>query len=179
MISSLLGISTSIIAPKLLSNLKDQKIHILHVMPGRIRLQCDQWKNKLVAQSLESSYKQIPVIKDVKCSPYTGSLLLEFNVQHLDPDHFHQLLQHAVNVSQELYPSMESELMKKMRGTVNSFDGLIKKRTSGKVDVDSLLLLIMLGKGVTGFNRNPAFSSSLLFWAYTLIKNEVEIKDDN
>jgi hypothetical protein len=178
MISSLIGLGASIFAPKLLSQLKDQKIQILHAMPGRIRLQCDQWKNQEIATSLENSFKKIPIVKHVTSSPLTGSLLLQFNVQHIEPNDFDQLMQHAVNVSVSTYPYIESKLMKTMRGTVSSFDGLIKKRTSGKVDIDSLLLLLMLGKGVSGFKSNPAFSSSLLFWAYSLIKNEVEIRHD-
>lgn len=178
MMSSLIGIGTSIFAPKLLSQIKDQKIQILHAMPGRIRLQCNQWKNQEIATSLETSFKKIPIVKHVNSSPLTGSLLLEFHVQHIEPKDFDQLMQYAVNVSVSTYPYIESKLMKTMRGTVNSFDGLIKKRSSGKIDIDSLLLLLMLGKGVSGFKNNPAFSSSLLFWAYSLIKNEVEIRHD-
>jgi hypothetical protein len=170
MISSLLGIGTTFIAPKLLSQLKDQKIKILHAMPGRIRLQCNQWKNEEVAQSLEDSFKKIQIVSKANASPKTGSLLLEFHVMHLKPDDFDQLMQHAVNTAVSTYPNIDSRLMKTVKGTVNSFDGLVKKRTSGNIDVDSLLLLLMLGKGITGYKNNPAFSSSLLFWAYSLIK---------
>jgi hypothetical protein len=178
MMPSLIGLGTTILAPKLLSRLKDQKIQILHAMPGRIRLQCNQWKNKEVATSLESSFKKLSIIKRASSSHFTGSLLLEFNVECIDPKVFDQLMQHAVDVAVSAYPKTESRLMRTMRGTVNSFDGLVKKRTSGNVDVDSLLLLLMLGKGVTGFKNNPAFSSSLLFWAYSLIKNEGEFHHD-
>lgn len=176
MMPSLIGLGTTIVAPKLLSRLKDQKIQILHAMPGRIRLQCDEWRNQEVATSLESSFKKIPIVKNVSSSPITGSLLLEFNVQHIQPRDFDWLVQHGVDVTVSVYPTIESKLKKTMRGTVNSFDGLIKKRTSGNVDIDSLLILLLLGKGITGFRINPAFSSSLLFWAYSLLKNETEMK---
>jgi hypothetical protein len=175
MMSSLIGLGASIVAPKLLSSMNDQKIKVLHAMPGRIRLQCDQWKCKEVATSIENAFKVLPIVNQVTVSPIRGSLLLVFNVQHLDQQQFDRLMQHAVNASVAAYPKMDSKLSKTIRGTVNSFDGLIKKRTTGKADLDSLLLLFMVGKGITGIKTNPAFSSSLLFWAYSLIKKEDEL----
>ena len=46
MMSTLVGIGASIIAPKLMSQFRDQKVKVVHAMPGRLRLQCDSWKNE-------------------------------------------------------------------------------------------------------------------------------------
>ncbi|WHY85602.1 hypothetical protein QNH39_23815 [Neobacillus novalis] len=172
MISSLVGLGASLLAPKLLSSITDQKIEVVHAMPGRLRLKCDRWKNEVVATHLEQTFSQLTIIKSVSGSPITGSLVIEFNVPTLTPEQFDELLKLAVDTSVSAYPYVEAQLMKTMKKTVSTVDGLIKKRSSGKADVDSLLSLFLLVYGVTRFPVNPAFSSSVLYWAYTIITNE-------
>ena len=48
----------------------------------------------------------------------------------------------------------------------------IKKQTNGFADFDSLFALFLLGKGIHAFSNAPAFSSSLFYWAYTIIKGK-------
>lgn len=178
MFSSLFGLGVSMLAPKVFSFLGDQKIKVVHAMTGRIRLQCDQWKDKVVAGGLEKALANDALVKTVKASKVSGSLLIEFNVSHLTQEQFDKILLQAVEAAVSSYPHMESQIMDKMRQTVQLVDGQIKKRTSAIADLDSLLVLLMLGKGVTGFSKNSAFSSSLLFWAYNIITNRKEIDDD-
>ncbi|MDQ0257283.1 hypothetical protein J2S74_004741 [Evansella vedderi] len=178
MISSLFGLGASIFGPKVFSFFNDQNIHVIHAMPGRIRLQCDRWKDKVVAQSLEKNLSDDALVKRVKATPVSGSLLLEFNVPHLTQEQFDKVLVQAVEAAVSAYPQMESQIMDKMRKTVQVVDGQIKKRTSALADLDSILVLLMLGKGISGFSKNPSFSSSLLFWAYNIITNRKEMDDD-
>lgn len=172
MISSLVGLGASLLAPKLLSSITDQKIEVVHAMPGRVRLKCIRWKDEIVVHHLEQTFRQLTIVKSVSGSPITGSLLIEFNVPTLSPEQFDELLKLAVDTSVNAYPYVEAQLMKTMKKTVSTMDGLIKKRSSGKADVDSLLSLFLLIYGVTRFPVNPAFSSSLLYWAYTIITKE-------
>jgi hypothetical protein len=172
MISSLMGLGASLIAPKLFSYINDQKIEVVHAMPGRVRLKCDQWKVEAVSSHLEQTFRQLHIVKHVEASPITGSLLIEFVVPNLTSQQFEELLELAVNTSVNAFPHVEAQLMKTMKNTISSVDGLIKKRTAGKADVDSLLSLFLLIYGVIGLPANPAFSSSLLYWSYTIITKE-------
>ncbi|EKN69071.1 hypothetical protein BABA_11596 [Neobacillus bataviensis LMG 21833] len=178
MISSLVGLGASLLAPKLLSSINDQKIEVVHAMPGRVRLKCDRWKDEMVAHHLEQTFNQLTIVKSASGSPITGSLLIEFNVPALSPEQFDELLKLAVDTSVNAYPYVEAQLMKTMKKTVSSVDGLIKKRSSGKADVDSLLSLFLLISGVTRFSANPAFSSSLLYWAYTIMTKEKGLNNE-
>ncbi|PLR95525.1 HMA2 domain-containing protein [Bacillus sp. T33-2] len=172
MISSLVGLGASLVAPKLFSQLNDQKVEFVHAMPGRVRLKCSRWKDDTVSKHLVKMLSQLEIVKHVSASPITGSLLIEFVVPSLTPEQFDELVKLAVNTSVNAFPHTEAKLMKSMKNTVSSVDGLIKKRTSGKADVDSLLSLFLIIYGMAGFSANPAFSSSLLYWFYTLITKE-------
>jgi hypothetical protein len=172
MISSLPGIVASLAGSRLLSTYSTQKVNVVHAMPGRIRLQSNQWKSKEVSQSLESSFRVNPLVQQVSASPVTGSLLLEFKVLHLTPEQFDQLVQEAVKASVNAYPYQEATLMKSLKKTVNSIDRRIKTKTFGRADLNSLLILFLLGKGLWNFKRNPSFSIGLLLWAYGLLTRE-------
>jgi hypothetical protein len=172
MISSLVGLGASLLAPKILSQINDQKVEVVHAMPGRVRLKCDRWKDPVVAAHLEQTFSHLGIVKHVSASPITGSLLIEFFVPSLTTEQFDELVKLAVNTSVNAFPHVEAQLMKTMKNTVSSVDGLIKKRTSGKADIDSLLSLFLLIYGTVGFSANPAFSSSLLYWSYTIITKE-------
>lgn len=172
MIKTLIGLGASLAAPTIMKQLKDQKVQVLHAMPGRVRLQSDRWKEPFIAMELEKQFSTIPIVRNVKASSVTGSLLLEFTMNHLTSQQFDELVQIAVNTSIQTYPYIDSSMKKTLKKGMNSFDHLIKTQTGGRADFESLLTLWLLIKGTTGFTSNPAFASSLLYWAYTLMKKE-------
>jgi hypothetical protein len=106
-----------------LSQFIPQKVNIMQVIPGRVRLQCNQWRNKDVSQSLEKVFQNHPVVKKVSTSPITGSLLLELTVDHLSKEQFHQLVQQAVDAT---YHRRESGLMELMQKTIQWVDKKVK-----------------------------------------------------
>ncbi|MCC5800836.1 HMA2 domain-containing protein [Rossellomorea vietnamensis] len=172
MIQTLVGLGASILAPSIMKRLKDQKVQVVHAMPGRVRLQSDHWKEEKIAVALESQFSQIPIVKTVRASGVTGSLLLEFHSSHLTPEQFDELIQLAVHTSTQAYAEIDAKMKKKMKKGVHTVDHIIKKQTGGKADFESLMVAWLLFKGATGFAANPAFASSLLYWAYTLITKE-------
>ncbi|MFC0524478.1 HMA2 domain-containing protein [Pontibacillus salicampi] len=172
MIQSILGIGASLAAPSIMKRLKDQKVQVLHAMPGRVRLQCNHWKNHTIAEELEEQFSYFPIVQSVRASGITGSLLLEFTTPYLTSEQFDEIVQAAVNISTDAYRYTEAAMKASMRNGLSSVDHLVKKQTGGKADIDSLLTLFLLMKGTTGFAANPAFASSLLFWAYTLMTKE-------
>ncbi|KGX91061.1 hypothetical protein N781_04945 [Pontibacillus halophilus JSM 076056 = DSM 19796] len=172
MIQTLIGLGASFAIPSLMKRLKDQKVQVLHAMPGRVRLQSDHWKDDHIAVALEEQFSTISIVKNVRASGTTGSLLIEFTTPHLTSQQFDEVVQLAVDTSTRAYRHVDASLTKSMRHGVDSLDQLIKKQTGAKTDLDSLIVLGLLVKGTTGFATNPAFASSLLYWAYTILKRE-------
>ncbi|RBW68760.1 HMA2 domain-containing protein [Bacillus taeanensis] len=172
MLSSFLGLGASFAAAKLMKNIQHHNVQVLHAMPGRVRLQCDRWKDAEITKALEEALEAKNIVRAVRANPVTGTLVLEFKVQHLSAEEFDELIQHAVQTTTETYGQIDSKVTKTMRGAVNRVDENIKKQTAGTVDIDALLILLLVGKGISGFKGNPAFSSSLLYWAYNLLQKE-------
>ncbi len=172
MINTILGIGASLLAPKIMSGIQDQKVHVLHAVPGRVRLQCDRWKYEQTTNNLMHVFKSIPIVKEAHASPITGSLLLTFHSQTLTPEQFDHIVKSAVQTSIATYPELQSDLMNILKNVVSTVNSTMKKQSAGKIDIDSLLSVILIINGVVRIPTNPAFSSSLLYWAYTIITNK-------
>lgn len=168
-VNTILNIGATIIAPKLMANLKDQKVTVVHAIPGRVRLQCDKWKNKPTADNLVKMFQSFPIVKEVKASPITGSLTLQFHVKTITQEQFDEIVQSAVETSVATYPELQADLMAILKNIVKTIDITLKKQSAGKVDVASLLSVVLIINGVLRMPTNPTFSSSLLYWAYTII----------
>ena len=50
----------SLVTPKIMSQFRDQKIKVVHAMPGRLRIQCDSWKDDTVAKALSKNVEKYP-----------------------------------------------------------------------------------------------------------------------
>lgn len=170
--SSIVGIGASLIAPKLMSQFRDQKIKVVHAMPGRLRLQCDSWKNEIVAKSLNDKIVKSPIVLSSKASHITGSLLLIFKVPQISQQQLDELIQFIVETASDALLLTDATLMRGMQNTLGMVDKGIKKQTNGFADFDSLFVLFLLGKGIHAFSNTPAFSASLFYWAYSIIKQK-------
>lgn len=155
-----------------MSQFRDQKIKILHAMPGRLRLQCDSWKSEIVAKALEDKLLNNPLIKSTKSSHIMGSLTLQFVVPHISQQELDELMQTIVQVASDALLETDATIMKGMQKTLQVVDVGIKKQTNGFADFDSLFVMFLLGKGIHAFSNAPAFSASLFYWAYSIIKQK-------
>lgn len=166
------GLGASLIANTAMKNIQNQKVNVLHASPGRVRLQCDRWKNLPTSRSLERLFQEIPLVDRVETSPVTGTLLLTFTVSTLTTQQFDQIVQQAVQASVAAYPELESDLMNIMKQLVRTVDNTVKRTSGGKLDIDSLLVVYLLLAGIAKRKAFPAFSASLIFWAYNLVAKE-------
>lgn len=172
MMSTLVGIGASLITPKVMSQFRDQKVKVIHAIPGRLRLQCDSWKNNIVANALSKNVENYPLVLTSEASPITGSLTLTFVVPQISQQELEELMQYIVQTASDALLLTDATLMKGMQKTLVFVDRGIKKQTNGFADFDSLFAFFLLGKGIHAFSNAPAFSSSLFYWAYTIIKGK-------
>lgn len=174
MLPTVIGLGVSFIAPKIMSQFRDQKIKVVHAMPGRLRIQCDSWKHRIIAHALTEEVKKHPLILTSEASELTGSLLLQFVVPHINQEELDELMSYIVQIATNAILNKDATLMNGMTNTLGFIDKGIKKQTNGFADFDSLFVLFLLGKGIQTFGSAPAFSASLLYWSYNIIKDKGE-----
>ncbi|MCW9134143.1 hypothetical protein OF830_25465 [Bacillus paramycoides] len=172
MIQTIVGIGASLFAPKIMSQFRDQKIKVRHAMPGRLRIQCDNWKNVIIAQILDERVEKHPLILTSNASHVTGSLTLEFVVPHISQQELDELLQFIAQTASDALIYTDASLMRGMKKTLETVDVGIKRQTNGFADFDSLFVMFLLGKAIHGFSSAPTFSASLFYWAYSIVKGK-------
>lgn len=166
MISSLIGLGASLVIPKIMMQLREQKIRVVHAMPGRLRLQCDSWKNEVVANSLNQNIVKHPLVLNVTASPVTGSLIIEFVIPHISHQELDELIQFIVQTASDAVLHLDAKLMNGMQKTLNAVDHGIKKQTNGIIDFDSLIVSLLVIKGAGALEISRFFHKSILLGLY-------------
>ena len=168
----LLGLGISTLANKMFKHVTTQKVNVVHASAGRVRLQCDRWKNPQTAKRLTEMFSSLPIVENVQASPVTGSLLLVFKSATLTAQQFDNVVKQAVETSVSVYPELESDLMGIMKQMICLVDGTMKRGTGGILDLDSVLVVIFIIFGISKFSNQPSHAASLFYWAYNLIAKE-------
>ncbi len=176
MLNSILGIGASLLAPKLMAGVQNQKVQVLHASPGRVRLQCDRWKNEQTARNLKSMFQKFPIVKGVDASPITGSLVLVFHTKTLTPEQFDSIVKSAVETSVATYPELQADLMNVLTSLMRTVDTTVKKQSGGRMDIDSLLSVTLIISGLLKYSTSPTFATSLLYWAYSIIDRNKAVR---
>ena len=91
---------------------------------------------------------------------------------HISQQELDELMQFIVQTASDAILHTDAKLMRGIQKTLGTVDKGIKRQTNGLADFDSLFVLFLLVKGVHSFSHSPAFSSSLWYWAYTIIKGK-------
>lgn len=170
--NTIVGFGATLFAPRLLKGLQDQKVKVLHASPGRLRLQCDKWKNNVTARLMIENFASVPLVDKTEVSPVTGSLLLLFKTQTLTQEQFDEIVKTAVESSVAAYNELPSNLNKVMQHSLHTVDIALKRQSGGNIDMDGVLSAMLLFTGIATFPANPAFASSMLYWSYSIIKNQ-------
>ena len=169
--AALLGkVVLSIVGGALLKNLSTLNIHVLHAMPGRIRLQCHVWKSEAIAERLADSIRTHYLVGQVSVSPVTGSLLVHFTQKHLGRrqfDKFMDLLMKQTRAGMEQETASATLLMSR---TINRLDSRVKIATKGTLDLPSLFVIALTSQAVRGFSGNRGNSLQQLCWVYRLLR---------
>lgn len=168
----LVGLGTTMVIPKLMKRLQDQKVNVKHASPGRVRLQCDKWKNEPTAKNILELFQKVPIVHHVETSAITGSLLLEFNTKTLTAEQFDEIVKGAVEASIHTYSELPGSFKLVMQNSVKTIDNTLKRQTGGNLDFDSIMSVFLVISGILRVTTNPVFASTLFYWAYSLIMDQ-------
>ncbi|KAA9030616.1 HMA2 domain-containing protein [Niallia endozanthoxylica] len=172
--STILGLGAYLVIPKVVGKLREQKIQVIHAIPGRLRLQNNRWKDQQIGAYLEKALQKHPLIKSCRATPITGSLTLEFTTPYLQQEDLDHIFQIITDTTIESFSHTKDKALQTMSSLFNGVNKNAKKMTNGYASIDSMMIVYFMFQGLRSFPTNPAFASSLFYWAYTVLKNSDE-----
>lgn len=181
---------TGFILAGLLGKKKNQKrspilsitgpIRTSHMLPGRVRFHISSLKNN--ESAIEIVEKQIPKIdgiQSVQVNQITGSVLIHFDRDKLEPELLCAALIRLLDLEKELEKMPKAMLSKELREMGNSLNRAVFERSGGIIDlwtaIPILLAIMGFRKILTERATMWPTGFTMLWWAYNaLFRNKSE-----
>lgn len=152
------------------------KFEISHSMPGRIRFRVPFLETAADSQieTISNELPRIREIQSVKINSYSGSILVEFYTDGIEPYVVCGLLIRILGLEAHLDSRPESAVQKEIKLVGNAVDQAVYNATAGTLDLTSAFILLTLSLGLYKIllqnDRTLPGGINLLWWAYVMAK---------
>ena len=152
------------------------KFEISHAMPGRIRFRVPSLESRADSQikTIRDELPQITEIHSVDINSYSGSILVEYDTDGIEPYVVCGLLVRILGLEADLDSRPESAVQREFKIIGNAVKRAVYNTTAGTLDLTSafILLTMFLGlyKIVLQNDRTLPGGINLLWWAYVMAK---------
>ena len=152
------------------------KFEISHSMPGRIRFRVPALDTSIDSQiqAVRDELPKIPEIHSVEINPYSGSILVQYEVDAIEPYIVCGLLIKALGLEAELDSRPESAVQKEIKLIGNAINQALYNSTAGAIDLTSAFILLTVSLGLYKIllqnDRSLPGGINLLWWAYVMAK---------
>jgi hypothetical protein len=150
------------------------KFEATHSLPGRLRFRVPlvQTENQTKIENVRNVLSKIPDIRSVEINTRSGSILVQYDDDEIEPHVVCGLLIKVLDLESDLESHSESMVQREIRTIGKALDQTIYNSTAGIVDLKSafLILLVLLGfyKIMLEKDRSLPSGVSLLWWAYVV-----------
>jgi hypothetical protein len=150
-------------------------VQTVHSLPGRLRLRVpslseDEDARKTVAEHMP----RIKGVDLVEISPVTGSVLVLYEQNELEPELLFAALVRLLGFDEELEGSPTPILTRELKTMGESLNRAVYEQTGGVIDLWSAILILLAGLGIRSMVRNPAQAFpagfALLWWGLNGIR---------
>ncbi len=146
-------------------------IRTRHILPGRVRFETDILINDAKAERF--LMEQMPKVKGVsrvQISTVTGSVLVEFADNEIQPELLYTVLIRLLGLEKELERVPQSVVLREIRLMGDSLNRAVLERTGGIIDLWTAIPIVL---GLVGIRKIMAQGAlavptgfTLLWWAY-------------
>jgi len=149
-------------------------IEVVHCLKGRIRLFIPLLKGKdnIVLVRLKE-LRKIDAVKTFEFSTVTGSLLVVFDEQKIDPFLLMSAIIQVLGLESEITKGCQSRLSKEAGDILDSINRGIYDKTAGFLDLKSGVTLLLISSLIyTQVRKQYALGAqaTLLWWLYDSLK---------
>jgi len=146
-------------------------IRTRHILPGRVRFETDVLVNDAKAQQfLMEQMSKVKGVSKVQISTITGSVLVQFEDNEIQPELLYTVLIRLLGLEKELERTPQSLVLKEIRLVGDSLNRAVLERTGGIIDLWTAIPILV---GLVGIRkimaqRALAFPAgfTLVWWAY-------------
>jgi hypothetical protein len=152
------------------------KFEISHAMPGRIRFRIPSLEARAESQiqTIKNELPQISEIHSVEVNSYSGSILVQYDADRIEPYVVCGLLIRALGLEAELESRPESAIQKELKLIGNAVNQAVYNTTAGALDLTSAFILLTMSLGLYKIflqnDRTLPGGINLLWWAYVMAK---------
>ena len=141
-----------------------------HLLPGRVRFQIDALKKNIKGeQFLNEQLPKIKGIKSIQINTITGSVLIHFSEEDIQPELLFTALIRLLGLEKELEKTPQSFISREIRLIGKSLNRAVLERTGGIIDLSTAIPIVL---GVMGIQKIMCqqfniFRSTLMGWRMT------------
>jgi hypothetical protein len=152
------------------------KFEVSHSMPGRIRFRVPALDSRIDSQiqTARDELPKIPEIHSVDINPYSGSILVQYEVEGIEPYIVCGLLIKVLGLEAELESRPESAVQKEIKLLGNAVNQALYNSTGGAFDLTSAFIILTVSLGLYKIllqnDRSLPGGINLLWWAYVMAK---------
>jgi hypothetical protein len=149
--------------------------YITHSAPGRCRLKIPSKRHDAdYFDIVKEEFAAIEGVEQVNINPVTTSILILYNHEHLGFDALQTQLQESEHIelmsqNPPLPPMLDSAVQR-----VNNIDSLLKTATSGYINFNALLFIVLVTMAVRQLQQGAVFgpASTMLWYALQILMKE-------
>ncbi len=152
------------------------KFEVSHSMPGRIRFRVPSIESGAGShmQTVRSELPKIPEIHSVEVDNRSGSILVHYDRDGIEPHIICGLLIRVFGLENELTRRPVSAVQKEIKYIGDAVNQVLYNSTSGALDLTSAFILLSVSLGLYKIliqnDRARPGGINLLWWAYVMAK---------
>ena len=152
-------------------------VRTAHAIPGRLRFQVPSLREDDAGRSLVAEkLPRIEGVESVGVSPLTGSVLIRYRQDDVDPGLLFAALVRLLDLDKEMEASCRPVLTRELRSAGESLNRAVFEKTGGLIDLWSAMMIVLAGIGIRKIVRHPAAAFpagfTLLWWSLNLLRKQ-------
>lgn len=151
-------------------------LRVRHAIEGRLRLQAPALRGARLEQvEWPHTLEQLPGIETVRVNAVTGSILIRYRGDAIEPMMIFEAVARMLGVEEELHHPPPPRLLRELRDVGDGLNRAVYDGTSGALDLWTLLVVGLAAMGIkkvveNGWDAFPA-GFTLLWWALHVVSH--------
>jgi hypothetical protein len=132
-------------------------VQTAHALPGRLRLRVPSLKENGPGRDLiRGRLPAIDGVEAVDVSPLSGSVLIRYREQDVEPELLFAAVVHLLDLEKEMDAPCKPLVVRELKSMGDSLNRAVYEKTGGVIDLWTAVMIVLAGAGVRIMLKNPA-----------------------